>query len=201
MAEFKVNIQDLFRKSFGQKPYVTTPDGVVDVNDFKVNNAFTQKSLTPRGSTIYDKHKQNDVFLPIYFRGLDYDEFGTDSVLLPYASLSIQSKKTIIKTPLVERGGTVKEQYSIDDYSISIKGIVIDLDTLVFPEAELLLLKKLYETQKPIFLDNAVSNIFLKEDRRVIIEDLDIPETPSEKHYFSFTMKLESDVVFKLDVA
>lgn len=201
-----IDLAQLFKNQFGSKPYVINKKG--DISDdpgelYKIGSSKSaDQEFTPKGSLILEKVLGIDIFLPIRL-------FDNGSLLmhLPYCVLRISSKKTVIKTPLAERKGTVKEFYNIDDYSISIKGFLIDSNRQ-FPEQLLVDFRTLYETKTAVTIDNAITNIFLTdpelkqdEQRRVVVMDFDLPEVQGgRKHVRPFTMQLESDSVFTLEL-
>ena len=126
---------------------------------------------------------------------------------LPYSVVRVTGKKNIVKTPVMYRKGTVKEQYNIDDYSISIKGFLIG-ENGQFPEPDMDSLRDLFELKRSVQIDNAITNIFLNdpglsryEQQRVVIESLDFPEVEGGRiNVRPFTMQLESDFVFTLEL-
>ena len=102
---------------------------------------------------------------------------------------------------MAERQGTVKELYSTDDYSISLKGFFIDVDKRIWPEADLRMFKKIFELQTAFILENALTNVFLAKDQKVVIESFDLPEVEGgRKHIRPFNIQLESDSIFTLEV-
>jgi len=203
-----IDLGKLFQRVFGGKPYVINKNGDVTdapgelyqipANSLVIKNG---QQLTPKGSLVAEKYKGVEIWLPTYLSA------NGVTVFLPYSIIKITGKKTIIRTPLVERMGTVKEQYNIDDYSIIIKGFLIS-DDRTFPEDDLKTLKILYETQTAVTIDNALTNIFLAnpaldqfEQRRVVITSLDIPEVQGgRKNVRPFVMEMESDSVFTLEL-
>lgn len=200
MSAVVYDLRQIYRQTFGSNPHV--PKVVPTTNQeqpFEIsesNNNVSQLS----GSSFTAQYLGKEIWLPVKFYNLDMSIFGTDKILLPYTVIKMSAKKTIIKTPLAERKGTVKELYSIDDFVISLKGFVIDEANRNFPENELIVLKKLFERNEAIDFDNALSNIFLDE-QRVVIESLELPEVEGgRKHIRPFSMTLESDSVFTLNV-
>lgn len=204
MGNLVLDIQDLYKQNFGGNPVV--PD---ENKDFKFsqpagfvvpgNNAELSQIL---GSKLIEKYNGIDVWLPTWFRDVpDVAAGGTGAVFFPWSVIRISNKKDIVKTPMAERKGTVKEIYSISDYEISIKGFLIDKNR-VWPEKEISDLKKLYELQQAVRLDNALTNLFLDKDDRVLIASLDIPEVEGgRKHVRPFSMTMDSDSIFTLEIA
>ncbi len=108
----------------------------------------------------------------------------------------------MVKTSLAERVGTVKELYSVDDYSITIKGFAIDDQRRLWPEEQLHALKLIHESTTSIGIDNALTNIFLEDNGcQIAIEKIDFPEVSGgRKHVRPFVITAESDSVFNLIV-
>ena len=199
MSAIIYDLNQLYRQTFGSNPVVPPVRPTVKLEQ---PYSISQKDDTSQlsGSSFTTQYLGKEIWLPVKFYNLDVNVFGTDKILLPYTVIRMSAKKTIIKTPLAERKGTVKELYSIDDFVISMKGFVIDEANRNFPENELIVLKKLFERNEAIDFDNALSNIFLDE-QRVVIESLELPEVEGgSKHIRPFSITLESDSVFSLDV-
>lgn len=202
-----IDIVELFQKTFGRKPYVVP--GLSNTTDsgtqYRVDSPAALKAeqeFTAKGSLIAEQYRGIEVLLPIRF----YDGPALLQYL-PYCVLRIGGKKTIIETPLSERIGSVKEQFNIDDYEIDVKGFLISEDR-TFPESDIVTLKKLFETQKAVTIENALTNIFLSnpllntdEQKRVVIYNFDLPEVQGGRvHVRPFTMSLKSDTVFTLEL-
>lgn len=195
----------LYERTFGNKPYHVpaeerTSEQIGEL--FNIPSSTKGGQYTPKGSLLKETVNGVEIWLPVRF----YD--GPALLMhLPYSVVKISTKKTIIETPLAERKGTVKEQFSFEDYSISIKGFLID-ENREFPESQLEQLKQLYNKSQAVTLDNALTNIFLTdpdlrqdEQRRVVIYDLDIAEvTGGRLHVRPFSMNLKSDSVFTLEL-
>lgn len=206
MSNQIINISELFQKTFGGKPYqIPTPSESTDTRDqdsFILPQKSSSNKFTDRGSLLSEQLLGVEIMLPVKF----YDA-GKLLMSLPYTVVKISSKKTIVETALNDRIGSVKEEFSIDDYAINVKGFLIG-ENRDFPEAQLQQLRELYETSHALTLDNALTNIFLTnpvltedEQRRVVIYDLDIQEVQGGRlHVRPFTMNLKSDAVFTLEL-
>lgn len=233
MDRYKFDLNDLYRRAFGIDPQRYRVDQKTDINEdgtnlnnssegqynrdgtIKYDYANTEAGKykirsrsADSGSTIWEQYNGKDIWLPTRFRhtglGTEVADVNGD-ILLPYTVVKITGKKTIVKTPLSERGGTVKELYSIDDYVISIKGFLIDENNRVWPDKEIKQLKQLFCINTAIELDNALTNQFLHTDNninnRVVIDSFELPEVEGGSvHIRPFSMTLESDSVFDLYV-
>lgn len=174
-------------------------------SNYQVNGtaaSAAEKEFTAKGSLVKERLLGVQVLLPIRF-------FDGNNLLahLPHAVITVSSDKDIVETSLPEQLGSVKEQWSINDYVFNVKGFLI-ADDRRFAEEKLQQLRQLYELQKAITMDNALSNIFLEnqelsadEQRRVVIYDLKLDEvTGGREHIRPFTMLIKSDTVFTLEL-
>lgn len=201
-----IDISRLFQRTFGNRPYVIGSDGQITHDPgpgyrIPAAGSVAEQQFTATGSLLREEYLGRSILLPVSF----YDESGL-LLKLPYSVVSVSSQKTLIQTPLAQRRGTVKELYAIDDYVINIKGFVISEDRR-FPEAELQQLRSLYEMNKAVMIENALTNIFLTDadlpesNRRVAIKNLDLPEVMGgREHARPFSMQVLSDTVFVLEV-
>jgi len=204
MASIAFDLQKLYERQFGSKPVVPQESASSEPTPFVIEGKKPE-NLSASGSALTANYRGQEMWLPVKLFGLDVQKFGNSELLLPYTVIKMSAKKTIIETPMVERQGSVKEQYSIDDYDISLKGFVIGYDKSgkypVWPEEELLMLKKIFELNESVKLDNALSNIFLGSEARVVIKSLDLPETEAgKKHVRPFSMTIVSDSIFTLEL-
>ncbi len=203
-----IDIGELFKGQFGSKPYVVSSDNPsAPAGDPYKNVPASTKGLPEfiNGSTLREQYLGVEIFLPIRI----YDEGGSKELMyLPYCVIAISGKNTFISTPMIDRKGSVKELYSPDDYKISVKGFLIGADRK-FPDAELKALAELKNKTTAVVLDNAITNIFLsdkalknEEQRRVVVTDFTLPDVQGgREHVRPFTLELESDTVFDLELA
>jgi hypothetical protein len=115
-------------------------------------------------------------------------------------TIGVNLSKTIIRTAVSERKGTVKECFAIDDYKFTIKGFLIGKNRMV-PEDQIMLLKEWFETTEPIELHGGYPEIFLDESCRVAVSSLNFPEVQGKATWIRpFDMTLETDYIQDLDV-
>ena len=121
---------------------------------------------------------------------------------LPFPMISVSQKKTIIKTALTERNGTVKELITIDDLDIRIRGYLIAA-TDDYPENLVTTLRNLFEQNVAISIQCPLTDIFLlRTDRsgsdQVVITDLKLTEKKGIKNVVEYEVNLLSDQPFSL---
>lgn len=209
MSNFILDIENMFQRQFGTKPY-----HVGKVAYDKAANGYvvegipnSQKGLIPSNLLKSDGHGV-EIWLPIEFYDLPTKQFPKGTFYLPYAVIRIGGSSTIAKTSLAERKGTVKELYSIGDDSITIKGFFIDKVGRLFPEEDLEKLHQLRLLGTSFKIKNALTDIFLKdaslpsiEQYSVVLETFELMEVEGGRKARPFVMTLSSDSVFTLEVA
>lgn len=183
MADF--NLNDIFKKAFGydapEETHFEFPPASSRVETSSLGQPYYASDLSGR-----------EFFLPVYL----------NNYLVPFAVLGMTWKKTFVSTAMPERGGSVKELISIDDYDFNIKGIVIK-DENVFPESEVIDLHNLFKINASITIRSVLSDIVLDGafDHKVIVKNVKWPAVSGVEHAKPFEMELESDMIFDLELA
>jgi len=209
MAEISLSLADLFEQAFGYKTRAFEPK-------FQKANKRGQEQ-GKAGAPFYAKNAQGqEYFMPVT---ISYPDTGaaasppagvtTDarsftskkSWQLPYPVISVESSKTIVRTQLTERRGTVKELINIADYQITIKGLI--LGESEFPETVISTLRDIYERNTPLSIQCPLTDIFLlRPDRsgsdQVVISELKLPAAGSSESVRPYELKLISDEIFNL---
>lgn len=141
-------IIDLYRLAFGQvgTPYPkNNPSPKVGVETYDgpkiVTSDYDQKSLlgTP-------------IFQPVTL----------DDYLLPNEPIvEVRGAKRVVRTDIDGMDGTFKELFSMDDYGVTIRGIITQEDgTDNFPEEIVRKIRAIYEKKTAIKITNTMANIF-----------------------------------------
>ena len=180
MAEF--NLNELFRNSFGYEAPAS----------FSIEQAPAKKELSNLGQRYYAEDLSGrEFFLPVWINGQ----------LIPFAVLGVTCKKTIVSTPMPERSGSVHELISIDDYSFTLKGLLVN-ESNEFPEQDIADIHNLFLVNASVSMRSALSDIFLSGefDHKVIIQDVNWPPSPGVEHVKAFEIKLVSDQIFELTI-
>lgn len=205
MATIISNLETLYQRQFGSKPYHVEP--VAETKDSRIFNIASTDAKYGTDKLTTDSQGV-EIWLPVYLEDLP-KEVGENGLLyLPYSVVRVSGKNNIISTPMAERIGSVKEKYNTDDYKVVIKGFFIDKAQRLWPESDLIALKKIHEIGRAFKITNALTDLFLSftgldgtEHKRVVIKSFDLPEVQGgRKHVRPFVMELESDTVFTLIV-
>ncbi|RTL47459.1 MAG: hypothetical protein EKK39_14235 [Sphingobacteriales bacterium] len=201
MATIYYEIQQLYEKVFNSKPYVVpkvTPEEFKGdpINISKKNPYGSYDTITTStGGILRENLLGTEIWLPTSLQmsnGLWFD--------IPYCSVRFMGSSTWVETPMAERRGSVKELYSIDDYKITIKGFFIDKSARIFPEEDLKKLKQLHEMGEAFSIYNALINIFLDADTKVVMNQFELLEVDGGRtHVRPFMMQLKSDNIFTLE--
>lgn len=180
MAHLVTDLLELY-KTYFQTPYTITPKTSTDFSGTRFDAAYREQ------------YRGMEVFLPIRLTNDDYE------VYIPCATLRVTAQKTVIRTPVAERIGTVKEVFNIGDYKFDIKGVLIAETAKGYPDDEVYRLRMLFESAAPVRLINAVSDLFMDNSRNVCITDIDFPDAPAQElRCRPFSLSCESDSVTNL---
>ena len=204
-----ISLGELFLQTFGYATKAFDPKFSKVVGD----NKFSRVETGAHGSPYYATDLLGrEYYLPMEVQvGLDNaealgvtDAYGgvTGRWMLPYPIISLDMKKRIVKTDLIERNGPVMELVNTGGWDITVKGLLINKDN-EFPEADFTTLVRLCNLNKVIRLNNPVTDIVLKgvggmPDRDVVIESISFPETKGVKHVRGYLLKMCSNEPFNL---
>lgn len=202
MAEFNLDIGTLINRAFGvgrgkpfdpgqvQQPTIRQEqkyEGLPASSDeegtefVQVRNALN--ATLPTGSP---------VFMPMKLGG----------VLLPNEpTIIINSRKNIVETALAgsTRRGTVKELISIEDWSVTIRGVAINYKSkLVYPEDQVKSLRDLYERNESLEVQCALTNLL--GIYRLVIREFELPEMTGIQHAQAYQFLCTSDEDFILEL-
>lgn len=154
------------------------------------NSQHELKTKSELGATLRKKDASGRwYFMPVVIehKGKEYE--------LPIAAVRITGKKKIVETDMVGRKGSVKELISIEDYEITVSGVIMDKD---FPEAGIAQLNELYNINESVGLKCALTDIFMEEDDKVVIKSIDFSEMKGTEHAQLYSMSLVTDRNFEL---
>ncbi|WP_407479981.1 DUF6046 domain-containing protein [Elizabethkingia anophelis] len=201
------DLNNLYKEYFGKSPFYVGAQGEVTQN---INSLNIPKNETPRGMIHYNKNNINfnkigkygqDIWFPVELRG--QKGTGVDleiiNIVLDACTTAVNLTKTVIRTAVSERKGTVKEMVNVDDYKFTVRGFLIGKNRRV-PEGGIQTLKELFESTKPVTMHGGYPEMFLDETCQVVISTLEFPETQGTQHWIRpFIMTIESDFINDLE--
>lgn len=215
------DLYKLYKTYFGNEPYFVTDKDTATPSSSTDGQFVYQIDLEnprPKGSIDYSSKNQQPfnkigaygqaIWFPITLKTTEKTTVAPSpqypqgrklvedvSIEIEACTVGVNLVKEIIRTQVSERKGRVKECFSIDDYRFTIKGFLIGKNRL-FPEDQINVLKKIFETANPVELHGGYPEIFLDESCRVAIGNLDFPEVQGKATWIRpFTMILETDYI------
>lgn len=197
----KFNLQQLYSVYFGTQPYMvdekSTAQNLDSLATIKANRfpRFTEQ-LNDKGIALNKEGAfGREIWLPVEFWYTN-----TKVISIDICTIRIQALKTIVRTAVAERKGTVKEMFAMDDYKFTIKGFLVG-ENQTFPERQMMKLREIFETSKPVFIRNGLVELFMDENSKVAIESLEFPEQQGKCYWIQpFALQCESDFITDLIV-
>ena len=182
MANITTSIEQAYNTYFGGGYVVPEP-------------SQQPRKETLLGTPIATEWMGREVLLPVT---LWVDD--TYNIEIPCATVRVSTQRTVVRTPITQRVGTVKELYGQDDWKFTIKGVLIDRWGNL-PEDKIMLLKRIFEMGRPVELRNAYTDLFLEDSKRVALLSLEFPEIEGKSlRMRSFVIQAESDYITNLRV-
>lgn len=196
LSEF--NIRNLLTGLSGFKglpfPGSIPPSKQVNITEYEVTTSAPPKQeFTKKGSRLWAQHEGRWYFMPVSL------EHNSKTIVIPFAVISISGEKSIIKTPMLGRKGSVKELISINDSKISITGLLMSSDGS-YPEAAVSEMNDLLQVNESIKLISALSSLLLDTEDKVVIQSWDFPPTPGVEDVQAIKLELISDSPFVLTI-
>lgn len=180
MAHFVTDIEELYRTYFGG-PYV-------------VPTARVTEKTTQYGMPISREMLGREVMLPVTLRGDDGE------ITLPCCTIRVQGSKSIVRTAMSERTGTVKELWQVEDWIFRVQGVLIADEGRAMPDVQIATLRRLFEQAGSIRMENALADLFLDTSDLVCMTELNLPEVQGKNlRHRPFEMTLESDYIESLE--
>jgi hypothetical protein len=142
----------------------------------------TAKALSILGTPIYE---QINFKIPLANGGF------RDYLLPDWPLLDVNVAKNIVKTPIKGKNGTVKEYINIDDYQITIRGIIINYTSEAYPEDLVNDLHQLFVVNKEMQVTSALLNLL--DIHNVVITDLKLPEVEGYNNIQPYIISCISD--------
>ena len=204
MDKFEFDISELFETFFGYKakPFEDFGSKKIpgagsrrhsDTYDLPNNEIKGKEELISDGGVkFYGKNSLgNMVFMPVTLIRADFTE-----TVLENTVITMTCKKNIVETSLVAVAGTVKEEISINNWEITIKGVIVGKNA--YPEKEVENLKELFRAEESLVIKNVLTAIFMNGEEIAVMKSLDIGDNKGSEIAQPFTMQLVSDTKFEL---
>lgn len=203
------NLIDLYQRVFGFKgfPFPTTGINVNLDPRGKIDALISGTKFSDQSGVVEPFELQGD-FNPNAANGVRlFMPIKLDGVQLQNEPLvELRGKNMIKRTELTgehregvtNKRGTVKELINIDDYKITIRGIVINNEGEDYPEAEMRQIRKIVEARRSVSIECQLTNIF--NITLMAIEDHHYPAVPGLQHAQGYEIVGYSDEDFESEL-
>jgi hypothetical protein len=114
------------------------------------------------------------------------------------ALVSVGQSKKIIKTEMQGRDGTVKEYIGLDDYAVTVTGIITG-ENGVSPTQEVIDLKNMLDA--PIPIDVVCPYLQNLGIYSLVVESYELPQFEGGVSYQNFTINFSSDIPIALRIS
>jgi hypothetical protein len=203
---FKINIKELVKKHFGFDVQVTSfpppSEGgsfgdltVIDGGQKMVNGAPVTKH-SYMGTPIFDYIKITP--------GTYYDWNGNLKSIpeyqFPYECVVELNQPSIIEETFLKgrRAGSVKEVIGLDDFYITIRGFIINYESLDYPTEAVEAFRNLIKLPTELQVESPFLNMF--DINEMVIFDRNIPQIEGSLHYQPFTLMCKSNEPYTLEL-
>lgn len=164
-----------------------------NASDGLVNGSFEGSALelplTPKASAF--SVLGTPIYEQISFMVPDVNGTLKNYTFPDWPLLDISASKNIVKTPIKGANGTVKEYINIDDYQITIRGILINYDSDEYPEDLVNDVHELFKANKEMQVTTPVLNLL--DIHNIVIIDLKFPEVEGFNNIQPFVIQCLSD--------
>lgn len=153
---------------------------------------------------LYQSPISTPVYTDITFESVTYKDFVSGKTITTQKQtyitvlINVSQAKKIIKTEIQGRNGTVKEYIGMDDYGITINGIIAGPNGS-YPKAIMLQLKKIIDAPVPIPVTSTYLNnlgIF-----NIVVESYSFDQEPGGYSKQNFTISAISDLPVELQIS
>jgi hypothetical protein len=212
-----INLVSLYKEVFGKNPYFIDNTGKTTQATNNITYSGITKNPYPKGTIHKSTFGQSfnktgaygqDVWFPVRLDSVSTSKDSNGSIIekndisvdIDICTTSVNLIKTIIRTPIVERKGSVIEICDIENTRFTIRGFLIGKNRTV-PEKDIVNLTKMFETDQPVYLHGGYVELFLPKTCKVVISDLEFPEVQGQNHWTRpFNLTCECDFIEDLEV-
>lgn len=188
----------------GEGKYLILKDGIRGAAPNTNSNPYDKKipDANPKDAALYMSSLGTNVVADVTLKGATYTDnngrsITIDDLQLVTVLVNVTQSKKIITTEIQGRDGTVKEYIGMDDFNISINGILTGTNG-AFPIDEFLLLKDL--CRAPIALDVVSYYLQNLDIHSLVIKDFNFDQEAGGISKQNFTLTCLSDVPVELQI-
>lgn len=206
MPQTNYDLGELYKEVWGRAPF---PLLISEFNSVSDISFFIKKKQSVNDIPSSESYAKESLPIVVLGYGEDYKsrfEFSVPPII------SMRNKLNLTETPIIGQKGAVKENSSVSDYEIDVKGFLINEElerynedgydySIVkseFPEEKLRELRFIFEAGKSLkVLEGVIFSIFNIE--KILIKELDLPELEGYEGIIPFQLKCVSDFDIELE--
>ncbi len=132
-------------------------------------------------------------FMPVTFLS------GGRKYEIDCAMVSLRLRKSVVRTPLSGKGGTVKEMVGTQDMEVSVTGCLTG-ERGRWPEERINDLRRLFEVNDAVSLKCALTDCFFDAEDKVVITGMDFPQGGQVEDVVPVRIECVQDKVFELNM-
>lgn len=194
MSSYNINVKELLKQYFPFKLGFATEtvaealfNGFNDIEVLPTNNELAKVSAM--GTPVWDFIKLN----PSFIEGTE-EEFDGYSFPLETTIEAVRPKK-IIETDVYGRDGMVEELIALDDWQITIRGLIINYDSTDYPEDQVKELQRICELKSSV-LECEGTFLTMLGINYMSIHRLSLPPSIGYSNIQSFEIEAKSKIPF-----
>jgi len=182
MGTIEYEIDKIFANAFGYIAFPYIKPGQEPISPMKADAFPIEKApgygngKDILGRPFYSQVKINDIWLP------------------NEPLLTVSGSKTIVKTAVAGRAGTVKELISANDYNLKIQGIIINSNGSGYPEEDVMRLHELFKIGKTVKIESRLLDII--GVNTFVIESFSLPHVQGRINIQPYELNCVSDDEF-----
>ncbi len=187
MAELKYNLSELYQKAFGlvALPYPL----LVAENGFGKNPFSGSRAREVVNAMLGNKQSG--------YSGQVMNALKINGIQLPNEPMiDLGLTKNIVVTEMVNNAGTVKESMGLNDWNITIRGIIIGEDEDVFPEKEIKQIRSIVENEGAVSVDSEYLQLF--DIFYLAVQSVKFPPMEGAMHIQPYEIQVISDKIIEL---
>lgn len=183
MATNKFDLTKLYTSVFGLNgvrfaiPNSQERQGGYDFSALQLSDQPQARASSVLGTPIYEQ-------ITVIGEGVNY-------TFPDWPLIDISYPKTIVKTPILNGKGTVKEYINTDDYQVNIRGILINYFSDAYPEDLLYEFEQVCKINKELRILSPVVNLL--DINNIVIENVSYPSVEGFNNIQPFVLQCVSD--------
>ena len=205
MAIRTYNLGHLFDQAFGVRPII--PFNIPPENEVPANIDLTGINVVNPTKHGVISSLGTPVMFPVWFKAGQYFKYRPsgelitvdiqNDLLLPFSTMvDFDREKITSESPASTSIGTVKETYSIGDWNVRIRGLILSEEQGKFNQRAIEDLLRFEELVDVIGVQGTMFNLL--DIKKILIKRISLPKTEGMPNVQPFTISAKSDIPLEL---